>query len=239
MNSKFNWKEISPTCIELEGARAWLKKPLNDNHFLLVSWRMSGSEFTKSFIYENYNTIADDNVWGKAHAVLDIFTAEALINAGTKVIVVITDPREVAANLLFFDNGLHHYNLDYKTNKNKSTNSVDFLNEVASKQIQLINYYTNTFKDNCIVVRYEDTLFFQDGFHSKISKFLNLVPLNIDGASKYRNSMYKNVGHFKWFFPNSIIKKHYNKYKDFYEKWNYPYDGLAQLKYKWCVDEIL
>ena len=238
MERKFIWKDISPTCLELQPAEAWLTKPLHKNKFLLVSWRMSGSEFTKSLILENFNSLTNTQQWGKSHSIIDSTTAEALKAAGTKIIVVITDPREVAANLLFFDNGLHYYSSDYKIPRERSINSVEFLNSVAKKQVELIKFFSSMFQENCIVVRYEDALFFQEKILSKLSKFFNLIPSNIDGVGKYRDSKYKNVGHFHNFFSKSVSEKHYKLYKTFYEKWDYPFEGLAQLRYKWCVGEI-
>ena len=148
--------------------------------------------------------------------------------------VVITDPREVAMNLFHFDNGLHLHDIDYKSD---ITKTASFLNEIADKQIELINYYKNTFGDNCIVLRYEDAFYFQEKFLNQTSKFLDLKSLNVDDVRKYKRSIYKNVGDFNQFFDKEELTKHYKKYKSFYEEWEYPEGGTQAQKYHWCDAE--
>ena len=46
------WIEMIPGYWEYK-KDAWLGHPIESNKFLLVSWRMSGSEFCKELIREN------------------------------------------------------------------------------------------------------------------------------------------------------------------------------------------
>jgi hypothetical protein len=155
-------------------------------------------------------------------------------NANTKVFVAITDPREVAMNLVYFDNGLHLHSSDYQSDNYivNSTNTTQFFKEVADKQINLIHHYKKVFGDNCAIIRYEDALWYQDNFHDKVSKLIGEEPLRIDGGEKYRWSIYKNVGDFNQFFDKDVLDKHYDEYKWFYEQWGYPKEGLQLKKYK-------
>ena len=218
----------------------WIRTPLESNKFFIVSWRMAGSEFCKELIRENYPQTQNINHWGKSHTTLDSKYVSDLLNVGTKVFVAITDPREVAMNLFYFDNGLHLHDSDYKNATCKvdkqlgiEPNFIDLLNDVTDKQIELINTYKEQFGDNCIIVRYEDALYYQNKFHNIVSKFLKTTPIGIDEVTKYKWSIYKNVGDFNQFFDENDLHKHYNQYKSFYEKWEYPKEGLQLLKYDW------
>ena len=223
--------QTSPGFWEYE-MHAWLREPISLNKFLLVSWRMSGSEFCKEVIRENYPETIPLNYWAKSHINLDDELSKSLLDiANTKVFVIITDPREVAIHLSHFDGGQHLHEFDYHLNH--PPNTVEFLNKVADKQIELIDTYKKQFGDNCIVLRYEDALHYQDKFHNKVSKFLGTIPKGVDGVTKYKWSIYKNVGNFHQFFDRKNLFEHYNQYKSFYEKWDYDYDGLQELKYKW------
>ena len=142
-------------------------------------------------------------------------------------------------NLFYFDNGFSH-DSDYKNATCKADkqlgiqpNFIDLLNDVNDKEIELVDTYKEQFGDNCIIVRYEDALYYQNKFHNKVSKFLKTTPLGVDGATKYKWSIYKNVGDFNQFFDENDLLKHYNQYKSFYEKWKYPKEGLQLLKYDW------
>ena len=218
----------------------WIRTPIESNKFFIVSWRMAGSEFCKELIRENYPQTQNINHGGKSHTTLDSKCVDDLLNVGTKVFVAITDPREVAMNLLYFDNGLHLHDSDYKNATCKvdkqlgiQPNFIELLNDVADKQIELIDTYKKQFGDNCIVLRYEDALHYQDKFHNKVSKFLGTIPKGVDGVTKYKWSIYKNVGNFHQFFDRKNLLEHYNQYKSFYEKWDYGFGGLQELKYRW------
>jgi hypothetical protein len=224
------WHEISPGYWEYASSNAWVGLPIETNKFLLVSWRMSGSEFCKELIRENYPETSDINDWAKSHIIMGNAVTSGLVD--TKVFVIITDPREVAMNLLHFDGGFHLHNHDYPDGI-LNTNSVSFLNNVADKQIELINHYKKEFGDNCIVLRYEDAFHHQSKFHDIVSNFLGLEPLRIDDVRKYKWSIYKNVGDFNRFFDKQVLDTHYNEYVGFYNKWEYPVDGLQTLKYDW------
>lgn len=230
------WIEMIPGYWEYK-KDAWLGHPIESNKFLLVSWRMSGSEFCKELIRENYPETTPLNNWAKSHIILDDVISDNLINnANTKVFMVITDPREVTMNLAHFDNGIHGYEHDYTSGARANFDSVKFLNEVADKQIELIDYYTKKFGNNCIVLRYEDAFHYQDIFHKKVSNLLGVEPLSIDDVRKYKRSIYKNVGDFNHFFKDETLAEHYNTYNWFYKKWNYPIEGLPVLKIDWNIN---
>ena len=228
-----DWVEVAPN-YWWYNQKAWLNYPLKDNSYYLVSWRMSGSEFCKEFIRENYPETVDMNLWAKSHAELEDNIAQDLLKeANTKVFLIISDPREVAANIINFDAGNHLHQTDYSNYVYQNLNSALFLAEVTNKQIQLIDTYKRQFKDNCIVLRYEDALFYQDKFLNQVSKFLNLEPLNIDDVRKYKWSIYKNVGDFSRFFYPDVLEEHYNEFEWFYDEWDYPKSGLQYNRYNW------
>ena len=227
------WDEIVDGYLELDSS-AWLGTPMDTNKFLLVSWRMGGSEFTKELIRENFPETTNINHWAKSHIILNNDISEKLVELGTKVFVVISDPREVALNLVYFDRGMHIGTYDYEMWRyNNITNSKEFFNEVADKQIDLINYYKRVFGDNCIVLRYEDALYYQTDFLNKVSNFLGTEPLGIDDVRKYKRSIYKNVGDFTRFFTEDVLTMHFHEYREFYKEWDYPFKGLHLLKYDW------
>ena len=139
------WDEIVDGYLELDSS-AWLGTPMDTNKFLLVSWRMGGSEFTKELIRENFPETININHWAKSHIILNNDISEKLVELGTKVFVVISDPREVALNLVYFDRGMHIGTYDYEMWRyNNITNSKEFFNEVADKQIG-----GNTVRLDCI-----------------------------------------------------------------------------------------
>ena len=232
----FNWRDISPDCMELEGALAWIHKPIEDNKYLLVSWRMSGSEFCREAIFENFESIQTGPYWSKSHSILDKKITKTLKKAGTKVVVVVTDPREVAMNILHFDNGNHHYPFDYPTLDHGNPNLRELLDLTVEKEAELINFYRKEFKENCLIVRYEDAVFYPEYFQDRVADFINEEPLRIDGVEKYKKSMYKNCGYFHRFFPLDDIKGNYHTYREFYDEWYYPLYGLTGLKYAWCIN---
>ena len=229
---KYGFNEFYPGFWE-KGMESWIRKPFKYNKFLLVSWRMSGSEFCKELIRENYPEISKLNYWGKSHAILDLEIVKKLQEANTKVFVSITDPREIATNVVNFDNGFHFHEYDYSKNSFENILSSHFLNETADKQIELIDFYQKHFGNNCIVLRYEDAVFNVDKFLKQTSKFLDLKPLNVDGSQKYKWSMYKSVGWFGRFFPEEELLKHYNERLSFYKQWEYPEEGLQGERYNW------
>ena len=236
MNLPIGWSEVSQQYWAYQNIHAWIGEPIESNKYLLVSWRMAGSEFCKELIRENYPETTSINHWAKSHIIIGKKVTQQLIDkADTKVFVIISDPREVASNLISFDNGFHLHSHDY-THGTFNLDSVEFLNEVADKQIELITHYTKTFGDNCIVLRYEDAFQNQDKFHNEVSKFIEYEPLGIDDVRKYKWSIYKNVGNFNHHFSDDVLIKHYNEYKSFYDKWEYPLEGIYELKYGWHKD---
>lgn len=233
MNSLNELTETSPGILA-DGWNAYIRKDLKLNKYLLVSWRMSGSEFSKELIRENFPELALNEHWAKAHIAIGKEVLELLKKeANTKVFVIITDPREVAMNIGFYENGLHLSEFDYKLGKSKNLNTSEFLNQVAQKQIDLIRYYKKEFADDCIVLRYEDAVFNQKIFLEQVSKFTKLKPLGVDNARKYKRSIHKNVGDFHNFFSHGPLTRHYLGYKKFYKEYKYPEQSLQNLKYDW------
>ena len=237
VNLPIGWtEEIPKYWTDPSKINAWVCEPIESNKFLLVSWRMTGSEFCKELIRENYPETVNINHWSKSHIIIGKKLTQQLIdNANTKVFMIISDPRDVASNLVSFENGfgLHYHGHHDYTHGTSDSNSVTFLNEVADKQIELVNHYTKRFGDNCIVLRYEDAFQNKDKFHNQVSKFIGYEPLGIDDVRKYKWSIYKNVGLFRNHFDSDVLTKHYNEYKWFYDKWEYPIEGMNDLRYGW------
>ena len=231
--------EINPNVV-VDHINAYFRRPASDNKLLLVSWRMSGSEFSKELIRENFPEFATNKLWCKSHVILnDELVQELKTEANTKVFVIITDPREIAMNVAFYENGMHLAPYDYTLNSKKDTNNSDFLNQIAQKQIELIRYYEEKFDDDCIVLRYEDAVFNQKTFLDKVSNFTGYTPLGVDDARKYKRSIHKNVGDFHNFFSHNALTRHYLGFKKFYRKYKYPSESLQALKYDWHGEHAL
>ena len=64
------WVEVHPGYLQY-GLDTWVGSPIELNKFLLVSWRMGGSEFCKELIRENYPETTPINHWAKSHIILD------------------------------------------------------------------------------------------------------------------------------------------------------------------------
>ena len=75
---------------------------------------MAGSEFAKELIRENFPETTPNSYWAKSHIILDWELTKKLIDVGTKVFVIISDPRDITLNLNFFDNGMHISEYDYE-----------------------------------------------------------------------------------------------------------------------------
>ena len=232
--SKLNEFEETTPNVLADGWNAYIRKDLKLNKYLLVSWRMSGSEFSKELIRENFPELTPNEHWAKTHIVLNADIVAALKKeADTKVFVIITDPREVAMNIGFYENGLHLADFDYQLDSKQNVNTSEFLNQVAQKQIDLIRFYKKHFGNSCIVLRYEDAVFNQRIFLEQVSKFTKLKPLGVDNARKYKRSIHKNVGDFHNFFSHGPLTRHYLGYKKFYKEYKYPEESLQNLKYDW------
>jgi len=231
--------EINPNVV-VDHFNAYFRRPASDNKLLLVSWRMSGSEFSKELIRENFPELAPNKLWCKSHVILnDELVEELKKEANTKVFVIITDPREIAMNVAFYENGMHLSPFDYTLNSRKDTNNSEFLNQVAQKQIELIRYYEEKFVDDCTVLRYEDAVFNQKAFLDKVSNFTGYTPLGVDDARKYKRAIHKNVGDFHNFFSHGALTRHYLGFKKFYKKYKYPSESLQALKYDWHGEHAL
>ena len=45
--------------------------PIEDNKFLLVSWRLGGSLFVRELLRENWPELTDASMWGKTHVIFE------------------------------------------------------------------------------------------------------------------------------------------------------------------------
>ena len=229
---KENFVEIRPGYLQ-DDIYTWMQKPIENNKYLIVSWRLSGSEFGKEVLRENFPEVVSQDFWAKTHITLgENITKPFIEKAKTKVFVIITDPREIAMNLIYFDNRIHLHDIDYENVFFDTFKSVKFLNEIAQKQLNLISHYKEVFGDNCAVLRYEDAVHNQEAFLEHASNVLGVAPLGIDDARKYKRSIYKNVGDFAQFFDKEILDKHSEDYQWFYDEYGYG-EGLQELKYNW------
>lgn len=223
-----DWQELTPGLWK-EGSTLWLRKPKEANKYILAGWRMVGAEVCKELIRENFPETANLNHWSKTHAKIEPAALDEFIDTDqTKVFLIISDPREVALNSRYFDNGLHIEQEDYD-----DIAEVAFLNSIVDKQVELIKSYKSQFGNNCIVLKSEDAIYNQDKFLGSVSKFLNLEPLGVDDSRKYKWSIHKNIGNFHSFFKESVLREHFTKCKSFYDEWGYDYGGYAWLKYHW------
>lgn len=225
---KGDWRELSHGLWK-EGSTLWLRRPKEANKYILAGWRMVGAETCKELIRENFPETVNLNHWSKTHAKIETETLNEFIDTDqTKVFLIISDPREVALNVRYFDNGLHIEQEDYD-----DIAEVAFLNSIVDKQIELIKSYKSQFGNNCIVLKSEDAIYNQDKFLGSVSKFLDLEPLGVDDSRKYKWSIHKNIGNFHRFFKESVLREHFTKCKSFYDEWGYDYGGYAYLKYDW------
>ena len=69
--------EINPEIV-VDHFNAYFRRPVSENKLLLVSWRMSGSEFSKELIRENFPELAPNKMWCKSHVILNDELVEEL-----------------------------------------------------------------------------------------------------------------------------------------------------------------
>lgn len=208
----------------------WLKHPIQNLKYLLVSWRLSGSEFARQLIRENFPETINIDLWGKSHMQIPPQMTSILKKTKIKIFFIIADPRDVATHITFHDNGIHKYGDDYSTYAYNNPLSIQFLNETADNVIKLYNFFNKNFKDNMIVLKYEDAVYHQEQFLNQVSNFINLKPLNIDDNNKYKCDVFKQIGVFELYYNENIFKKHYDNYSFFYKKWGYIVDGCQLRK---------
>lgn len=205
------------------------------NKFLLAGYRYSGVNFCRELIRENFPECVDRSLWWtdsydhKKHIPLN--KSEFKWFEGRKVFFILSDPRDTAARVAFLQNKLNSQPYEFSTKARNDMHGLQFLNEAIDLIITMVNFYTRHFGDNCIVLRYEDAYFNTTQFIDKVGAFLNLVPLYVDDVRKYKNSIHKDIGVFRFFYDGETLGRHYSKYRDFYEKWEYPYGGFENRFY--------
>ena len=207
-----------------------LWEPIKTNKYILASWYLGGSVFVREFLRENFPMVANIRNWGKTHVPLDDEIVQDLKRIGAKVVVVITDPREIGMNLLHFDNG-KHYNPDHYNGAEPG--SVEFFDQIVDKQFGLIDFYNRNFKTDSAVIRYEDALYDQKPLLEQLFGFFGgeQPPLHVDDARKYKWSCYKAPGDFWQFFDHDVLREHYRRNIHFYKLFNYLPLGHVQWRY--------
>lgn len=191
--------------------------PVGDLEYMLVSWRMSGSEMVKFLLTENFMDLRT-TVWGKAHLHL---TSKVLANISksVKVFFIVRDPRDVASDIINVDNGLHFRPHEFRSTQYE--NNLEYLNHNLEIISNLINWYKENFGDHCLFLRYEDFVNDNSITLSKASEFLNLEPENKDSTEKYNSIFFKKVDTRFDCFDQSIMDAHYAMNEGFYKKWDY------------------
>jgi hypothetical protein len=207
---KLNW-DINETDF-------WLFKPVEHTKFMLVSWRMCGSEFIRESIRENFPSTENIRTWGKTHVIPPRKYQKIIKNTRPKIIFCIADPRDVAAHIKTFGNGGHIHHRDSFTDINNET---IFLNENLKKITNLMTYYSKTFSRDMIILRYEDAVKNRRKFLNQVSKFLGEKPLNVDDREKYLSPMYKQIGVYRNVFSEKGLSYHKRANNSFYNKWGY------------------
>jgi hypothetical protein len=207
----------------------FIKKPIHETKYLLVSWRMSGSEFVKELIRENFPECINRDHWGKTHIPLPDEMLYIMKSINVKVFFIICDPRDSSTHINYHENGIHKNCGDYTQYAYHNPKSLEFLNENIEITIKLINFYKTHF-NNFIVLKYEDAIYNQQFLLKKVSDFLKLKPLNIDDNRKYKSIIYKHVGVFDKYFDIKILNDHYNKYEFFYRKHGYSQNGFLMSR---------
>lgn len=196
----------------------FLFTPIENTKFFLVSWRMSGSEFIRELIRENFPSTHDIRTWGKSHVIPPKKYQNILKTNRPKIIFTIADPRDVAAHIKHFEYGAHYHSRDGFTNIN---NDSIFLYENLKKITNLMTYYSKTFGGNTIILRYEDAVKHRKKFLNQVSRFLGEKPLNVDDKIKYSSTIHKPIGVYPKYFTPQIIRFHSQKNANFYQKWGY------------------
>ena len=209
-----------------------VQEPIEKNKIVLASWRLCGSEFVKEVIRENFPEYCKYDIWCKAHGILTEDITEKFIENDVKVVVVIMDPRNAASNILNYNNGQFFNKIEYELENYEQLHSREFLDAVADKQIQLINFYRSNFGPNCTIIRYEDACFNQNNLLSELSNFFKLSSLGIDDTKKYKSCIYKHIGDFGLFFEEEELDEHFYSNEDFYTTYGYhKMDYKHQINY--------
>ena len=198
-----------------------VQEPIENNKIALVSWRLCGSEFVKECIRENFPEYCKQTIWCKAHGILPEDVTKKFQENGTKIIVVIMDPRDAAANILHYNNGMFFDKEEYDLEESDNYNTKDFLDAVAEKQMEFIHFYQEKFGENCFIARYEDACYKQSNLLSHLSNFFRLPSLGIDDTQKYKSCIHKNIGDFGLYFSKEDLEEHEYNYDTFYLRYGY------------------
>lgn len=204
-----------------------VQEPIEKNKIVLASWRLCGSEFVKEVIRENFPEYCKSDIWCKAHGILPDDVKEEFIKNNTKIIFVLMDPRDAAANIEYYNNGQFFNEEEYEMEDESYSREKNLLDAVAEKQVELLNFYQHEFEENCIVVRYEDAVYDQKTLLSNLSNFFNLQSLKIDDPKKYKTCIYKRIGDFGLYYQESDLIEHIHNYEDFYIR-----HGYIDIKYR-------
>jgi len=193
--------------------------------FLLVGWRMSGTEFVRETIRENFPSTSNIRDWGKTHTPNIDKYLPTLLEQNTKVFLSIADPRDVAAHILDWRGGQHiHHNEDeWNFDIVDDPNHIRFLEANLNKMVELIEYIQKHFDPkNVLILRYEDAVNNRLNFLWKVADFLNENPLNVDNTEKYlpEVSIYKPIGS-QHRFRQDFLDIHTEKYYHLYKTWGY------------------
>jgi Sulfotransferase domain len=199
---------------------------LTTTQYIIASWKYSGANFCRDFIKENFPECFNWELWGKTHSTLSIESYKTISNKNIKIFFILADPRDVSANIGYLRNGWNCDKKDYSDYAYNHRDSLVFLNENLNIINKLLNYYTTKFKDNCLVLRYEDAYYNPDFFLKKVGSFLNLQPLNINDVDKYRQNINRDIGIFPYYYSSNIIDQNYKEYIGFYNQWRYEKNGF-------------
>ena len=194
---------------------------IHKTKYLLCSWRMSWSEFSKALIWENFPETTDNYIWGKAHVPLQDNLLNALLAAETKIIFVMCDPRDASTHIINHQNGTHFHPDDYPPHIAENPHSVEFLNENTKIIINLLDFYSKHFNGKMVVLKYEDAVNNQPVFLKRVSDFLQIKPFGVNLLEKYSAPIYKGIGVYKTTFNDTIVNQHIQEYESHYRRWGY------------------
>jgi len=193
--------------------------------FLLVGWRMSGTEFVRETIRENFPSTYNIRKWGKTHTPLIDEYLPQLIQQNTKIIFSLADPRDVAAHILDWRGGqhIHHAEDQWGFDIVDEPNHIQFLNANLNKITELYDYFHTHFGNNMLTLRYEDAMNNRSLFLSQVEYFLGETPLNIDNKEKYSPevTICKPIGVYLNKFTQSNLDAHVRDNIGFYREWKY------------------
>lgn len=206
---KLNW--------DIESEWMYLFTPVENTEYLLTSWRMSGSEYIRESIRENFKSTYDIKKWGKAHASLPHKYQNIFKRNNLKIIFCIADPRDVAAHIIFHEDGSHLHRGDFSNPEDEML----FLEENFMKINSLINFYSKMFGQNMIILKYEDAVNNRNVFLNHVSKFLGEKPLRKDDNKKRESPIYKPIGIYHNHFSKKLINHHTQNHINFYRNWGY------------------